>query len=144
MSIPQKPTFGNGKIHPYPLGKVEEGRPHPESFRDGVRKILVVNSKLFGEIRAESKFYKRWFAGLVPRKRKPRKKQINDKMLAVQANETACYEQYAPVTVWPAPNRDYSGSGPERDSLSHQWRRVKEWDEYINDPMDKMVIEKGT
>ena len=75
------------------------------------------------------------FAGLVPRERKPRKKHIdvNDRLVAVQTNETAYYEQYVPVTVW-----------PERDSLSRKWRRVKEWDNYINDPMDKMVIEKGT
>ena len=117
----------------YPLGGREQGRPHPESFRDGVRKILITSTGIFKEIRKESSCFKRWFAGLVPRERKPRKKHINDKLVAVQANETAYYEQYTPVTVW-----------PERDSLSHQWRRVKEWDDYINDPMDKMVIEKGT
>ena len=88
---------------------------------------------MFREIRAESRLFKRWFAGLVPRERKPRKKQIDDKTIAIQTNETAYYEQYAPVTVWPV-----------RDSLSQKWQRVKEWDNYINDPMDKMVIEKGT
>ena len=125
--------FGNGKIHPYPLGEGEQGRPHPESFRDGVRKILIVSAGIFKEIRKESSCFKRLFAGLGTRKRKPRKKQIDDKLAAVQTNETAYYEQYAPVTVWSA-----------RDSISKKWQRVKEWDKYINDPMDKMVIEKGT
>ena len=123
---------GNGKIHPYPLGRGQD-RPHPESFRDGVRKILVVSTGIFKEIRKESSCFKRLFAGLVPRKRKPRKKQIDDKILAIQTNETAYHEQYELVTVLPA-----------RDSLSRKWQRVKEWDNYINDPMDKMVIEKGT
>ena len=124
---------GNGKIHPYPLGEGEQGRPHPESFRDGVRKILIISAGIFKEIRKESSCFKRLFAGLVPRERKPRKKHIDDEILAIQTDETAYYEQYAPVTVWPA-----------RDSLSRKWRRVKEWDEYINDPMDKMVMKKGT
>ena len=84
------------------------------------------------------------FAGLVPRERKPRKKHIDDEILAIQTDETAYYEQYAPVTVWPAPNQSNLGSGPERDSLSRKWQRVKEWDDYINDPMDKIIIEKGT
>ena len=91
---------------------------------------MIVNDNLFREIRTESRLFKRWFAELVPRERKPRKKQIDDKILAIQTNET---EQYVPVTVW-----------PKRDSLSQKWRRVKEWDDYINDPMDKMVIKKGT
>ena len=125
---------GNGKIHPYPLGGGEgEGRPHPESFRDGVRKILIVSTGIFKKIRKEASCFKRLFAGLVSRERKPRKKQIDDRTVAVQTNETAYYEQYEPVSVWPA-----------QDSLSRKWQRVKEWDEYINDPMDKMVIEKGT
>ncbi len=124
--------YGNSKIHPYPLGGGDK-RPHPESFRDGVRKILIVNGNLFREISTESRLFKRWFAELVPRERKPRKKQIDDKILAIQTNEIAYYEQYAPVTVWPA-----------RDSYSRKWQRVKEWDNYINDPMDKMVIKKGT
>ena len=110
-----------------------EGRPHPESFRDGVRKILIVSTGIFKEIRKEASCFKRLFAALVPRERKPRKKQIDDKILAIQTNEIAYYEQYAPVTVWPA-----------RDSYSRKWQRVKEWDNYINDPMDKMVIKKGT
>ena len=133
MSRQILPFAGNGKIHPYPLSEEEEGSPHPESFRDGVRKILITSTGIFKEIRKESSCFKRLFAGLIPRERKPRKKQIDDEILDVQADETACYEQYAPVTVW-----------SERDSLSHQWQRVKEWDNYINDPMDKMVIEKGT
>ena len=124
---------GNGKIHPYPLGGEEEGRPHPESFRDGVRKILIISAGIFKEIKKEASCFKRLFAALVTRERKPRKKHIDDKILAIQANETAYYEQYEPVTVWPA-----------RDSLSQKWRRVKEWDNYINDPMDRMVIKKGT
>ena len=70
---------------------------------------------------------------MVSGKRKPRKKQIDDKILAIQTNEAAYYEQYEPVTVLPV-----------RDSLSRKWQRVKEWDNYINDPMDKTIIEKGT
>ncbi|MCK4402029.1 hypothetical protein KAW08_06995, partial [bacterium] len=58
-----KKVFGNGKIHAYPLGEGEEGRPHPESpeslrdpvnqrgFRDGVRKILITSMGIFKEIR---------------------------------------------------------------------------------------------
>ena len=102
----------------------------------GSRKILIVNGKLFREIRTEARLFRRWFAGLVPKERKPRKKRIDEKILAIQAlakGQTAYYEQYEPVSVWPT-----------QDSLSQKWRRVKEWDEYINDPMDKMVIEKGT
>jgi len=70
------------------------------------------------------------FAGLVPRERKLRKKQIDGKPVAIQTNEIAYYE---PVTVWSA-----------QDSLSGKWRRVKEWDDYINDPMDKRITKKGT
>ncbi|MBU0479058.1 hypothetical protein KKC91_10895 [bacterium] len=123
---------GNGKIHPYPLGGGDKADPIRE-FSDGVRKILIVNCNLFKEIRTESGLFRRWFNRLVTRERKPRKKQIDEETIAIQTNETAYYEQYAPVTVWPA-----------RDSLSQKWRRVKEWDDYINDPMDKMVIKKGT
>ena len=129
---------GNGKIHPYPLGGGYKG-PHPESFRDGVRKILIVSTGIFKEIRKESSCFKRLFAGLIPRKRKPRKEQIDEETIAIQTlansgrNETAYYEQYAPVTVCPS-----------QDTLSWKWRRVKEWDNYINDPMDKTIMKKGT
>ena len=133
MSIVFNNPNGNGKIHPCPPRWRGQDRPHPESFRDGVRKILIISAGIFKEIRKESSCFKRLFAGLAPRGRKPRKKHIDNKLVAVQTNETAYYEQYTPVTVWPA-----------RDSLSHKWRRVKEWDNYINDPMDKMVIKKGT
>ena len=126
-------ALGNGKIHPYPLGGGDKEDPIRETFSDGVRKILIVSTEIFKEIKKEASCFKRLFAGLIPRKRKPRKKQIDEKTVAIQTNETAYYEQYAPVTVWPA-----------RDSLSHKWRRVKEWDDYINDPMDRMVIKKGT
>ena len=105
---------GNGKIDRYPLQEMVK-----------IRKILIIKKEIYEKIRAEAIVFKRWLTGLLPRQRKARKKQVDCKTNNAKTNGTTYYRDYTPTNIWQT-----------RESLFWQWRMVKEWDKYINDPMD--------
>jgi len=90
-----------------------------------IRKILIIKKEIYEKIRAEAIVFKRWLTGLLPRQRKPREKQVECKTTNAKTNGAAYYRNYTPTNIWHT-----------RDSLFWKWRMVKEWDKYINDPMD--------
>jgi len=121
---------GNGKIDRYPL---------LEGVK--VKEILIIKKEIFEKIREEAIVFKRWLTGLLPRQRKARKKQVEYKTTNAKINGTTYSRRYVPTNIWQT-----------RDSLFWKWRMVKEWDKYINDPMDngrypgkdlESIIKKG-
>jgi len=106
-----------------------------------IRKILIIKKEIYEKIRAEVIILKRWLTGLLPRQKKARKKQIVWKTDNAKTNGNGYYRDYTPTNIWQT-----------RDSLFWKWRMVKEWDKYINDPMDngryhgkdlQSIIKKG-
>lgn len=100
--------FGNGKIHRTPLPE----RP---------RKIKRITSEAFLAIKLLLKEVK------LPRvnKRRPYRKKP-----AVIYKITSKPESYHAHAYKPSKISD------TRDSLFWSWRRVKEWEKYINDPLE--------
>ena len=90
-----------------------------------IRKILIIKKEIYEKIRAEAIVFKRWLTELLPRQRKAREKQVECKTNNAKTNGTTYYRDYTPTNIWQT-----------RESLFWQWRMVKEWDKYINDPMD--------
>ena len=114
MSIFPSKTNGNGKIDRYPLEEMVS-----------IRKILIIKKEIYEKIRVEAIVFKRWVTGLLPRQRKARKKPIAWKTNNNKTNGNGYHREYVPTNIWQT-----------RDSLFWKWRMVKEWDKYINDPMD--------
>lgn len=123
-------SVGNGKIDRYPLWDMVK-----------IRQILIIKKEIYEKIRAEVIGFKRWLTGLLPRQRKARGKQVEYRTTYAKTNGAAYYRDYTPTNIWQT-----------RDSLFWKWRTVKEWDKYINDPMDngrpsridlQSIIKKG-
>lgn len=102
--------IGNGKRHRTPL----PGKP---------RKIKRVKPELFLHIKELFKNIKR------PRTKKKR----HYRKKPVKAHKK-------PVITIPEYNNTYEPSKitDTRDSLFWSWRRVAEWEQYINDPLEKI------
>ena len=114
MSSTKAGVSGNGKIDRYPL---------LEGVK--VKEILIIKKEIFKKIREDAIVFKRWLTRLLPRQRKARKKQLECETKNVKSNGAAYCRDYNPTNIWQT-----------RDSPFWKWRMVKEWDKYINDPMD--------
>ena len=90
-----------------------------------IRKILRIKKETYEKIKAEAILFKKWLTGLLPRQCKTREKPVECKTNTVKLNGAAYYRDYTPTNIWQT-----------RESLFWKWRMVKEWDKYINDPMD--------